>query len=34
VLKVLAVVDAFNVFTLRVASDHDVEPLLSMQVRR
>jgi hypothetical protein len=31
VLKVLAVVDAFNIFTLRVASDHD-EPLLSMQV--
>lgn len=32
VLKVLAVVDAFNIFTLRVADDHDVKPLLSMQV--
>ena len=31
-LKVLAVVDAFNSLTLRVADDHDVKPLLSMQV--
>tara|TARA_B100000787_G_scaffold165834_1_gene150233 strand:+ start:797 stop:901 length:105 start_codon:yes stop_codon:yes gene_type:complete len=32
VLKVLAVVDAFNTLTLRVADDYDVKPLLSMQV--